>query len=92
MWWLAALGVFWHVFAITGMLMMVPHGKRWEGFYICLLLGPIGLVIVIFIRDRLRSEALASLRNEALRREVEALRAEIVERLPNGQPMGSQGF
>ena len=88
MWWLAALGVFWHVFAIAGMLMMVPHGKRWEGFYICLLLGPIGLIIVIFMRDRLRAEAQA----EGLRQEVAALRAEIVDRLPNGQPMGSQGF
>jgi hypothetical protein len=85
---LAIFGVLWHVFAITGMLMMVPHGKRWEGFYICLLLGPVGLIIVIFMRDRLRAEAQA----EALRAEVAALRAEIVDRLPNGQPMGSQGF
>ncbi|MCD6023681.1 MAG: hypothetical protein K0Q91_597 [Fibrobacteria bacterium] len=85
---LAIFGVLWHVFAITGMLMMVPHGKRWEGFYICLVLGPIGLVIVLFMRDRLRAEAQA----EALRAEVASLRAEIVDRLPNGQPMGSQGF
>lgn len=85
---LAIFGILWHVFAITGMLMMVPHGKRWEGFYICLLLGPIGLVIVVFMRDRLRAEAQA----ELLRAEVAALRAEIVDRLPNGQPMGSQGF
>jgi hypothetical protein len=85
---LAFFGVLWHVFAIAGMLMMVPHGKRWEGFYICLLLGPIGLVIVIFMRDRLRAEAQA----EALRAEVAALREEIVDRLPNGKPQGSQGF
>jgi hypothetical protein len=85
---LAIFGVLWHVFAITGMLMMVPHGKRWEGFYICLLLGPIGLIIVIFMRDRLRAEAQA----ESLRSEFEALRKEVVDRLPNGQIQGSQGF
>jgi hypothetical protein len=85
---LAIFGILWHVFAIAGMLMMVPHGKRWEGFYICLLLGPIGLVIVIILRDRLRAEAQA----EALRGEMAALRAEIVDRLPNGKPQGSQGF
>ena len=92
MWWLAAFGVFWHVFAITGMLMMVPHGKRWEGFYICLLLGPIGLLIVVFIRDRLRAEALAELRAAALRQEMEALRQVVIELLPNGLIQGSQGF
>ena len=85
---LAIFGVLWHVFAITGMLMMVPHGKRWEGFYICLLLGPIGLIIVIFMRDRLRAEAQA----EALRRDFEALKKEVIDRLPNGQIQGSQGF
>jgi hypothetical protein len=85
---LALFGILWHVFAITGMLMMVPHGKRWEGFYICLLLGPIGLIIVVFMRDRLRAEAQA----EALRAEFEALRKEVVDRLPNGQIQGSQGF
>ena len=89
---LAIFGVLWHVFAITGMLMMVPHGKRWEGFYICLLLGPIGLIIVIFMRDRLRAEELAELRNQALRQEMEALRQVVVDRLPNGQIQGSQGF
>ena len=85
---LALFGVLWHVFAITGMLMMVPHGKRWEGFYICLVLGPIGLIIVLFMRDRLRAEAQA----EMLRGEFEALRKEVVDRLPNGQIQGSQGF
>ena len=89
---LAIFGVLWHVFAITGMLMMVPHGKRWEGFYICLLLGPIGLVIVLFIRDRLRAEAQAKLQSDALRSEFDALRQVVVDRLPNGQIQGSQGF
>jgi hypothetical protein len=89
---LAIFGVLWHVFAITGMLMMVPHGKRWEGFYICLALGPIGLVLVLFMRDRLRAEALAELRNQALKDEMAALRHEVVDRLPNGQIQGSQGF
>lgn len=89
---LAIFGVLWHVFAITGMLMMVPHGKRWEGFYICLLLGPIGLVIVIFLRDRLRAEAQARANAESLRSEFQALRQEVIDRLPNGQIQGSQGF
>jgi uncharacterized membrane protein len=85
---LALFGLLWHVFAIASYFILVPYGRRWEGFYIGLLLGPLGLTIVLFMRERLRAEAQA----EALRKEVEALREQIVERLPNGKPMGSQGF
>jgi len=85
---LALFGLLWHVFAITAYFLLVPYGRRWEGFYIGLLLGPLGLMIVLFMRERIRNE----MQSEALRKEVAALREQIVERLPNGKPMGSQGF
>jgi hypothetical protein len=61
---LVILGILWHVFPVTAMLLMAPYGRKWEGFYLCLFFGPVGLLIVLSWRKSLResreSEAVSS--------------------------------
>jgi hypothetical protein len=49
---LAVFGVIWHVFAIANLIMLAPFGKRWEGFYLGVLLGPVGTFISIIMREK----------------------------------------
>ncbi len=51
------------------MLLLAPYGKKWEGFYIGLLLVAIGLTLVFFMRDRIRAEEQQSARAEKTGRE-----------------------
>ncbi len=53
---LVLLGILWHVFPVTAMILMAPYGKKWEGFYLCLLTGPVGLAIVLVWRSKLDEE------------------------------------
>ena len=53
---LAISGLVWHIFAITAMILMAPYGKKWEGFYISLLGGPIGFLAVLVMLSNLRDE------------------------------------
>jgi hypothetical protein len=55
---LVILGVLWHIFPITSMLLLAPYGKKWEGFYISLFFGPVGLIAVILMRKKLEAERL----------------------------------
>lgn len=66
---LMILGILWHVFPVTAMILMAPFGRKWESFYLCLFFGPVGLAIVLGIRKRLMEEALerAELAPSALR-------------------------
>jgi hypothetical protein len=54
---LMILGILWHVFPVSSMILLAPYGKKWEGFYLSLFFGPIGLLIVIGIRNRLKEQA-----------------------------------
>lgn len=54
---LMILGILWHVFPVTSMILLAPYGKKWEGFYFSLFFGPIGLMIVLGIRKRLKEQA-----------------------------------
>jgi hypothetical protein len=54
---LMILGIIWHVFPVTSMILLAPYGKKWEGFYLSLFFGPVGLLIVLGIRNRLREQA-----------------------------------
>lgn len=54
---LMILGIIWHVFPVTSMILLAPYGKKWEGFYLSLFFGPVGLLIVLGIRKRLMEEA-----------------------------------
>lgn len=54
---LMILGILWHVFPVTSMILLAPYGKKWEGFYLSLFFGPVGLMIVLGIRKRLMAEA-----------------------------------
>jgi hypothetical protein len=51
------LGILWHVFPVTSMILLAPYGKKWEGFYLSLFFGPIGLLIVLGVRKRLMEQA-----------------------------------
>ncbi len=51
-WSLAIFGVIWHLFAIANLIMLAPYGKRWEGFYLGVLLGPFGTMICIIMREK----------------------------------------
>lgn len=53
---LVVLGILWHVFPVTSMILLAPYERKWEGFYISLLLGPIGLAIVLVWRAKLEEE------------------------------------
>jgi|GEM_PF-5162630 len=53
---LAIFGIIWHVFAIGNMLLLAPYNRKWEGFYLGLLLGPIGSLIALAMRDGLRDK------------------------------------
>lgn len=55
---LMILGIIWHVFPVTAMILMAPFGRKWEAFYLCLFFGPVGLLIVLSLRKRLKEEAL----------------------------------
>jgi hypothetical protein len=55
---LMILGIIWHVFPVTAMILMAPYGRKWEAFYLCLFFGPVGLLIVLGIRKRLKEETL----------------------------------
>jgi hypothetical protein len=54
---LMLLGILWHVFPVTSMILLAPYGKKWEGFYLSLFFGPVGLLIVLGIRKRLKERA-----------------------------------
>ncbi len=54
---LMILGILWHVFPVTSMILLAPYGKKWEGFYLSLFFGPIGLLIVLGVRKRLMEQA-----------------------------------
>ena len=54
---LMILGLFWHIFPVTAMILLAPYGRKWEGFYLSLFFGPVGLMIVWNIRKRLQREA-----------------------------------
>lgn len=54
---LMILGILWHVFPVTSMILLAPFGKKWEGFYLSLFFGPVGLLIVLGVRKRLLAEA-----------------------------------
>jgi hypothetical protein len=30
---LAIFGFIWHLFAVAGLILLTPYGKKWEGFY-----------------------------------------------------------
>lgn len=67
---LAIFGVLWHVFAIANLIMLAPFGKRWEGFYLGVLLGPVGTFISIIMREKAieardRAEAAAEKQDQA---------------------------
>jgi hypothetical protein len=51
---LMILGILWHVFPVTAMLLLAPYGRKWEGFYMSLFFGPIGLVAAWQWRNTLR--------------------------------------
>ncbi|HAO99357.1 MAG TPA: hypothetical protein DCQ83_04875 [Fibrobacteres bacterium] len=53
---LAVLGLLWHAVAIYAMILMAPYDKKWEGFYITLLLGPIGFYIVLIMHSNLKEQ------------------------------------
>ena len=53
---LAILGLAWHALALWAMFLLVPYGKKWEGFYLTLLLGPIGFCIVLIMKSNLDEE------------------------------------
>ena len=55
---LMILGILWHVFPVSAMLLLAPYGRKWEGFYMSLFFGPIGLVAAWQWRNSLREEAL----------------------------------
>ncbi len=50
------LGLLWHIFPVTAMILLAPYGRKWEGFYLSLFFGPVGLLIVLGIRKRLKAE------------------------------------
>jgi len=54
---LMILGLFWHIFPVTAMILLAPYGRKWEGFYLSLFFGPVGLLIVLGIWKRLKREA-----------------------------------
>jgi hypothetical protein len=54
---LMILGIIWHIFPVTAMILLAPYGKKWEGFYLSLFFGPVGLLIVWGIRNRLKERA-----------------------------------
>jgi len=51
---LMILGILWHVFPVTAMILLAPYGRKWEGFYMSLFFGPIGLLIAWQWRKSLR--------------------------------------
>lgn len=67
---LMILGILWHVFPVTAMILMAPFGRKWEAFYFCLFFGPVGLLIVLNLRKRLKEEA-----EEALERAMNSASA-----------------
>jgi hypothetical protein len=50
---LAIFGFIWHLFAVAGLILLTPYGKKWEGFYMGLLLGPVGLWLSFIIKSNL---------------------------------------
>lgn len=60
---LAICGLLWHAFPITAMFLLAPYGKKWEGFYISLLLGPLGLCIVLLMRSELEEQRKSQIAN-----------------------------
>ncbi len=54
---LMILGLLWHIFPVTAMVLLAPYGRKWEGFYLSLFFGPVGLLIVLGIWKRLKREA-----------------------------------
>ena len=52
---IAIFGFIWHLFAIANLIMLAPYGKRWEGFYLGVLLGPIGTFVAIIMREEAKS-------------------------------------
>ena len=50
---LALFGFVWHVFAVAALILLTPYGKKWEGFYMGLLMGPIGLWLAYVIKSNL---------------------------------------
>lgn len=54
---LMILGLLWHIFPVTAMILLAPYGRKWEGFYLSLFFGPVGLLIVLGIWKRLKREA-----------------------------------
>ena len=56
---LMLLGILWHVFPVTSMILLAPYGKKWEGFYISLFFGPVGLIAVLVMRKELEERRLA---------------------------------
>lgn len=50
------LGLIWHIFPVTAMILLAPYGRKWEGFYLSLFFGPVGLLIVLGLRKRLKNE------------------------------------
>ena len=53
---LMIFGLLWHAVALAAMFLLAPYGKKWEGFYISLLLGPVGFCIVLIMRSNLEEE------------------------------------
>lgn len=53
---LMILGLIWHIFPVTAMILLAPYGRKWEGFYLSLFFGPVGLLIVLGLRKRLKNE------------------------------------
>ena len=65
---LMILGILWHVFPVTSMLLLAPYGRKWEGFYMSLFFGPIGLVAAWNWRQSLKEEwAAAALQSTGAR-------------------------
>lgn len=56
---LMILGLLWHVFPVTSMILLAPYGKKWEGFYTSLFFGPIGLIGALIVRKELEARRLA---------------------------------
>ena len=52
---IAIFGFIWHLFAIANLIMLAPYGKRWEGFYLGVLLGPIGTFVAIIMREEAKA-------------------------------------
>ena len=53
---LAIFGIAWHLFPLWSFFLLAPYDKKWEGFYLTLLFGPIGFAIVLVMLSNLKAE------------------------------------